>query len=998
MKKKFFCFLLVVIMSFGGGMPSYAWKLSTHNYSANLILEELQRNNGKLEVYPFGKYKIPEEFYKALKKYPDSFRAGALGPDVYPEMITGQSNIHPMVNGVTSGQWFDLLVEEYQKMPSSSNKEKALAFILGYAVHYSGDLFGHTYVNEWTGGAFPDLVDAATSETKTKNIERHIILESYIDSKVPDSYKKGENIKINAPKDFVKEALIVKGHRKYKVAFFLEPILDLRDKLKEKADELKAFSGTLSPDNLLKYGVNTNIAGYSERWYKDIDKGIYEYIKANEKMAIAMLDMDKGIGDTIKPIADWMSDYAPQMSPVPDAAVMYIGLKKDVAFEIANAVGLDEIEKKWNEIKSQAFMFAFSEVFGIDIEELVSYIKDPATYIDSDIFQSGNQTSSIVNKDLGNFNEIDNLENVDFDPFYNTCQMSKLVLLGADNLNSIFKKTKFKKTPMYGAFDKLNIRIRTKSNSAAFWSDSGSNGTDDDIFFYLNLKNGRSYRLLMDKPGVNDFEGGNNRVYEMELPEFVTYGEVQSVKVEKKVITNDDWGPDYIEVYPDSGKMLLSKTYFNKYFKGNTSKTFPVNTSDDFTGYSQLDPSIINFINTLDGDHQWAYAKFYSRDKNIFNDIFRNIDVVDAIDKSLDPYYDDLNSTKIKGFDIYGGIWQGTGAGINGKSSGKQGGKLVLKDKNYDNFIAETEVGVGDYYKRNKAPYQDSGLIFRVTRPNVGKEELNGYYFAINSIKNQIRIGAFYDHDYHPIKDIDYKINSYNDVGEDKMSYTLKVKAVEDEFDFYVDGNKVYSMKDDRFSSGSIGFRQYANVDDMFCFFDRIDIKPLDSQGKVSNKDTNYVESDDTSYSNYNDRRVFYQISNSHNYNIEKANFAVSFDYKGEKYYTSHRMNSINKGIYAKLNMNDTGKDNGSTIIGNYFDIIEKDESIPHFTVENYIGDEISDIGIAFYFTIDGKNYVQFMKLDDFTNNHMFDLEMNNNGTYFEKNDITRGDYLVPTY
>jgi hypothetical protein len=1035
MKKKVLSLLLILVMLIGGAMPSYAWKLPTHNYSANLLIEELRDNNGKLEVYPYGKFKIPSEFYNAIMNYPEAFRAGSLGPDVYPEMITGQSNIHPMVDGHTSGDWFDLLVEEYQKMPASSEKEKTLAFILGYGVHYSGDLFGHTYVNSWTGGPFPELTDALKSETKLRNIKRHIILESFIDKQIPDYYKEGERVRIDAPLGFVKETLIVKGHRKFGVAFFLDPILDLRDSLKDKADDLKAYKGDLSPVDLLKYGVNTNIAGYSERWYKDIDKGIYKFIEANQDMARAMLDKDAGVSDTIDPITEWMGDYAPQMSPVPDAAIMVIGLKKDIVMEIANAVGLNEIEEAWNEIKSKAFIYAFTEIFGIDVEGLMTYMKDPETYIDTDLFETKGQTSTIVMNDLGNYSSISSLEDVDFDPFYNTCQMSKLILLGSDNLNDLFENTKFEKTPMIGAFDKLNIRIRTKSNNGMPWTDGGSNGSDDDIFFHLILNDGTDHRFLMDKPGVNDFEGGNNRVYTFELPEYITYGEVASIKVEKKNIVSDDWGPDFIEVWPDYGKHLLEKTYFNKYFKGNTSKTFYVNASDDYLGYSQLDPSIINFIETLDGDHQWAYAKFYHKDPKVFNEIFRNVDNVAAVDKSMESYVDHFTSTDIKGFKVYGGQWGGkgpgswigTGAGINTNSSADTGNKVILEVRTYENFVAQTVVGVGDYYKRKNVPYQDAGMIFRVSNPGIGNSELNGYYFAINAVKDQIKIGSFYDHKYHGIVDLPFKVNSYNDMNENKLSYSLTVEAIGNNFKFYVDGKEVYRMTDDRFEAGSIGFRHYSNVDNKFAFFDKIEIQPLDENGKVpvkepqnnynngssassgtsnnSNTNTGSNNSNNTPPKEENkinlddgERRVGYQILNSNNYNVEKASFAVSFEYKGKKYYTNHRMTSIDKGIYAKLHMNDSGNFNGTTTMGDYFQIVEKDEAVPHFTIENYIGDDLKDFGYAFYFTIDGKNYVQYEDVDDFSYDHMFILQLNDEGTYFEKNDITRGKYLVPTY
>jgi hypothetical protein len=262
-------------------------------------------------------------------------------------------------------------------------------------------------------------------------------------------------------------------------------------------------------------------------------------------------------------------------------------------------------------------------------------------------------------------------------------------------------------------------------------------------------------------------------------------------------------------------------------------------------------------------------------------------------------------------------------------------------------------------------------------------------------------------------------------MNESKMSYNLTVEAIGNNFKFYVDGKEVYRMTDDRFEAGSIGFRHYSNVDNKFAFFDKIEIQPLDENGKVPvvekkdnvNNSNNASKTSNVSTTNNNtsngqnnvkednkinledgERRVGYQILNTNNYNVEKASFAISFEYEGKPYYTVHRMKGINKGIYAKLHINDSGEFNGTTTMGDYFQIVEKDEEVPHFTMENYIGEGITDLGYAFYFTIDGKNYVQYEDIEDFTYDQMFKLELNDNGTYFEKSNITRGKYLVPTY
>ncbi len=66
--------MLVLQIILANILPVYAWKPKTHVYSANLILEELQANNGYLVFPYFGKIKVPDEYLTAMQTYPDYFR------------------------------------------------------------------------------------------------------------------------------------------------------------------------------------------------------------------------------------------------------------------------------------------------------------------------------------------------------------------------------------------------------------------------------------------------------------------------------------------------------------------------------------------------------------------------------------------------------------------------------------------------------------------------------------------------------------------------------------------------------------------------------------------------------------------------------------------------------------------------------------------------------------------------------------------------------------
>lgn len=118
-----------------------------------------------------GPFYLAQDVVQALTHYPAYFRAGAIGPDAYPDILFGQIAIHPEANVLGgSDAWLTLL---YSKAASPAEK----AFALGFMSHAAGDLFGHTFVNSYAGGPW--------TLAPISNAEKHLVVESYIARHTP---------------------------------------------------------------------------------------------------------------------------------------------------------------------------------------------------------------------------------------------------------------------------------------------------------------------------------------------------------------------------------------------------------------------------------------------------------------------------------------------------------------------------------------------------------------------------------------------------------------------------------------------------------------------------------------------------------------------------------------------------------------------------------------------------------------------------------------------
>ena len=170
MRKRLLLLAGAALLGTVGATPAQAFGLRAHLYIAEQVWQDLSDCRVAIRGADFA---VPAEACRAIRAHKGEFLAGALGPDVFPDVLVGQSIVHP---GVTGGwqaaDWLNHLL-------SNARTDDQLAFAWGYAMHFAGDSFAHSYVNNYAGGIFEIGAD------RTKAIElRHFRLEKYIDQRL----------------------------------------------------------------------------------------------------------------------------------------------------------------------------------------------------------------------------------------------------------------------------------------------------------------------------------------------------------------------------------------------------------------------------------------------------------------------------------------------------------------------------------------------------------------------------------------------------------------------------------------------------------------------------------------------------------------------------------------------------------------------------------------------------------------------------------------------
>jgi hypothetical protein len=162
-----------------GPRPAQAFKPYTHIKDGEAAYDDVVAD-GKVTIEG-REYGIDPTIVDALRDWEPYYNAGVVGPDGFPDLVMGQSIIHPE----ESGQWLDYILTQAwaaQTDPAYDADERGqiLAFAYGFLTHAAGDVWAHTLVNEFARETFPAVGDILTDKEDAEIALRHLIVEGYI--------------------------------------------------------------------------------------------------------------------------------------------------------------------------------------------------------------------------------------------------------------------------------------------------------------------------------------------------------------------------------------------------------------------------------------------------------------------------------------------------------------------------------------------------------------------------------------------------------------------------------------------------------------------------------------------------------------------------------------------------------------------------------------------------------------------------------------------------
>lgn len=174
--------------------PAVAFKPFTHSRTGATALADATAD-GYITIAGRN-YLVPPKVTAALRAWPAYYNAGVIGPDGFPDLIMGQSVIHPE----NTGMWLKHLLEEawsaqdnyyepgapnpndapYSPDYTDAEEGQILAFTYGFLTHAAGDVWAHTLINEMSGEVFPGVTEMLSDKSAREVALRHILLEGYI--------------------------------------------------------------------------------------------------------------------------------------------------------------------------------------------------------------------------------------------------------------------------------------------------------------------------------------------------------------------------------------------------------------------------------------------------------------------------------------------------------------------------------------------------------------------------------------------------------------------------------------------------------------------------------------------------------------------------------------------------------------------------------------------------------------------------------------------------
>ena len=488
--KKFLGFILNIILitlfasiAFNT-LPAWAWKPTTHVSLAEIAMEDAIKD-GKVTI-PYvsyrkgeikgeiGSYEVNPNILEALKNNAPQYRAGILGPDAYPDILTGQQVIHPnesVSEKSDSNAWLEYL----WRKANENGTLPVRAFVTGFLTHAAGDMFGHTFVNNFTGAPF----------TPIDNAVKHVILEGYVDKR---SKKPRFDASIDGGvHDFIYQTLVdakpntdlrmlfdgsgneVRTSIPYifsvlretivnKISSFEQEKNDLLD-VKKRAEECKkdillCLGDILDPGKVItqttaEITLKSLIIEYLKAWRDDIDSGLKEWPKVSHNVAINLFFNPDGakVKEAMDILQEYLNKKGLSMAGAPDIIGEFATIVEKLNDLVANIVP-DFIKDPIDQIKQKIYDKILVESIGMTVEQLKEKFTNPATFFDEFMTTGFGETINCVDfnkkylkiKEDECFANPNNPTTYDFRDFpaaYNTVVMSKMILMSPKGVKDL---------------------------------------------------------------------------------------------------------------------------------------------------------------------------------------------------------------------------------------------------------------------------------------------------------------------------------------------------------------------------------------------------------------------------------------------------------------------------------------------------------------------------------------------------------------------------------
>lgn len=500
--------------------PALAWKPTTHVYLGQQALKDAL-DDGKVSIYrvdygngkvlsKIGDYPVDSNILSALKEYPSQYRAGILGPDAYPDILTGQMVIHPdpELTDIASGSnaWLTYLwtLTAPIKIPFRKNTIQLnpahKAFVVGYLTHAAGDMYGHTFINNFTGAPFK-----ITPPEGPENGIKHILVEGYIDKRLDKRELDSNffNVSIAGVENFIYEKMVDAkpgtpldtfllkkggGGTEFSVPRIYSTLrarlqADIDAYYAKKADYDRRYDQKIQAANACKplnfrcsatvlraqalailvekgtyVTANGLIVTYKEYWVKDIDSGLKAWPQVSHEVAKALFfnpDRKAKVDDAERILKNYVNNHLISMSGAPDAVGQFAALTGKIS-DIIRQVIPDFLVAPIRELKNDIYNAIIKRATGMTKEQLKAYLENPETYFDR-VFTTGSgqkvnlQTFNKVYLQINDTGYTNPNESFDYQKFpaaYNTVTMSKLILLNKNGVDQLLADL--------GSTDKLN--------------------------------------------------------------------------------------------------------------------------------------------------------------------------------------------------------------------------------------------------------------------------------------------------------------------------------------------------------------------------------------------------------------------------------------------------------------------------------------------------------------------------------------------------------------